>query len=307
MNRLFVIIVTYNGAKWIKKCLRSVYSSTVEATPIILDNGSTDDTLRIIRTEFPETEIVETHANLGFGKANNIGMRMAMERGADYIYLLNQDAWVEQDTFERLIAVHKANPEYGILSPIHLTGNGQNVDANFLRFTASYDKCRGIYPDLLMGKHKDIYETTFIMAAHWLLYVPNLKEVGLFSPAFPHYGEDANLVHRYRYRKKKIGICPSVFAYHDREYRKDSPQKQLYLDYIYVLTRYHDIFDGNGKTRCKALLHYMVCLLMRHGVSLKEKATNLSSVIRAIKESSKYREYYKNENCYNILSEKEAL
>lgn len=300
MEKLFVIIVTYNGEKWIYKCLNSVVQSNYPSTIILIDNNSTDKTLDIIKKEFPVVHIIESKKNLGFGKANNIGIAKAINEGADYIYLLNQDAWVTPNTFEQLIKIHKSNPAYGILSPIQLTGSGNNIDKNFLNIilTDTYNKYPQILSDLLLNKTNDVYETKFVMAAHWLLYVPNIIKVGLFSPAFPHYGEDANLAQRYLYNNLKIGICPNTFAYHDRQCRKTSSEKQLYLNYIYILTRFHDIYNNNTQKKSKALLVYLKRLLLARKVPIKVKLNNLYSTIKDLGKAKKYREYYKHEDCY---------
>lgn len=304
---IYVIIVTYNGSQWIEKCLSSVYESTITAVPIVIDNGSTDNTLSIIKEKFKNCRVVQTGENLGFGKANNLGIKMAIDEGAEYIYLLNQDAWVETDTFEKLINIHKNHSDYGILSPIQLTGSGKLVDKNFLDFTATAQRCPGLLSDCLVNGLKDVYETTFVMAAHWLLYVPDLLKIGLFSPAFPHYGEDANLVHRYRYWKKKVGICPNTFAYHDRQYRKTTPDKQLYLEYIYVLTRFHDISTNLSYIRKKSVLHYVINIACLRDLRISDKIRNLRRTLKELKIAHKYRDYYMDKNCFNILLKEQKL
>lgn len=107
MENLFVIIVTYNGEKWIDKCLSSVYKSTIPLTTIVIDNKSSDNTVQYIKTNFPMVILFEYQNNLGFGKANNIGIEYALKNNADYIYLLNQDAWVDPNTFRK----YKRNSE----------------------------------------------------------------------------------------------------------------------------------------------------------------------------------------------------
>ena len=76
----------------------------------------------------------EQNKNIGFGKANNIGISLAMKKGADYVFLLNQDAWVEDKTLEKLINIHRKQPKFGIVSPMHLNGKGDELDYNFSKF-----------------------------------------------------------------------------------------------------------------------------------------------------------------------------
>lgn len=92
MNKVYVIIATYNGKKWINSCFSSIYNSTVPLNTIVVDNGSTDGTQNIIREQFPKVNIIQSKTNIGFGQANNLGIKKAYDSGADYIFLLNQDA-----------------------------------------------------------------------------------------------------------------------------------------------------------------------------------------------------------------------
>ena len=135
-NQLLVIIVTYNGMKWLERCLSSLTSSTVPSDVYIVDNGSTDGSQDYIRSNFKDAIFVQSEENLGFGKANNIGLQYAYDKGYEYVYLLNQDAWVEETTFETLISMHKKHPEYGILSPVQIQANNTRMDTNFLNNVA---------------------------------------------------------------------------------------------------------------------------------------------------------------------------
>lgn len=301
-NRLFVVIVTYNGAFWIEQCLHSVYASSIEAIPIVIDNASTDNTLGIIKEVFPMCEVIETGENLGFGKANNIGIRKAIELGAEYVYLLNQDAWVSPDVFELLIKTHIKHPNYGILSPIQKSGNGLYLDPSFEKNAVSETRCPNFLKDMSSKSFRsEVYETKFVMAAHWLLYVPDLLKVGLFSPAFPHYGEDANLVHRYRYWDYKIGICSNAIAYHDRYYREESPQKKLYKQYIIYITHMNNLLENSIGGHIKSFVLFLVkSIFCVKGVSIKER---MFYVCKGLKEgfyAKSYKRLYKKINMYEL-------
>ena len=106
MANILVVIVTFNASKWVKKCLGSVEDSSLPADVLVIDNGSTDDTLPLIRKHVPQVRIIEAGENLGFGAANNKGFRIALDEGYQFAYLLNQDAWLEPDTLEKLVAAH---------------------------------------------------------------------------------------------------------------------------------------------------------------------------------------------------------
>jgi GT2 family glycosyltransferase len=219
MPKIFVIIVTYNGMQWIEDCLKTVSKSTIPVSTIVIDNMSTDGTVNYIKNHFTEVILLEQTTNLGFGKANNLGISYAFKHHADYVFLLNQDAFIEENTIENLIQIAKNNPEYGIISPIHLNGEGTKLEWYFASYM-TMDKSTDFYSDYVLGKDiKEIYQTQFVNAAAWLLSTKVLNEIGGFDPMFWHYGEDDNYCQRIHFHKYKIGVSPRSFIRHDGKIR----------------------------------------------------------------------------------------
>jgi GT2 family glycosyltransferase len=218
---IFVVIVTYNGSQWLNRCLSSLFNSSIPVQVIVVDNNSTDDSLKIVG-QFPEVKTFISKENLGFGRANNSGIQYALEQGADYVFLLNQDAWVKHNTIEDLVDASLSHPEYYVLSPMHLEGTETKLDLYFQHYI-SPQNCSNLLSDLAVmpRKLKEVYETRFVNAALWLMPRKCLIEVGGFDPIFAHYGEDNDLVKRIKYHGYKTGICPALFGVHDRPQRKD--------------------------------------------------------------------------------------
>lgn len=215
MDNAYVVIVTYNGMKWLPKCLKSCkgYRS------IVIDNASTDETISYIKENFPEVELFPQDKNLGFGQANNLGIKYALAQGAEYVFLLNQDAYLHDGCIDSLIEAHKKHPEYGILSPIHLNGKGDRLDQNFSNYV-TYRNNPDFYSHFVLNKPlQSIYDVPFVNAAGWLLSREILETVGGFDPIFFHYGEDDNYCQRAKYHGFKIGVVPIAFINHDREDR----------------------------------------------------------------------------------------
>jgi GT2 family glycosyltransferase len=217
-SKIAAIITTYNGEKWINKCVESLRHSSVSLDIIIIDNGSSDRTKEIIKS-YDDIFFLETKTNLGFGKANNLGLEMALSNNADYIFLLNQDAWIENDTIEVLLKVAQSNPSYGVISPLHLNGNYSGLDLNFSKQLAP-ENCPDFYSDMFVKKFKSLYEIKFVNAAAWFVSRSCIEKVGLFEPMFFLYGEDNNYLQRVTYHHLKIGITPLCSICHDREIRQ---------------------------------------------------------------------------------------
>lgn len=213
--KIFAVVVTYNGMKWIEECLSALYSSSIPIEVIVVDNNSTDETVKYIKSNFTEVILFEQKENLGFGKANNIGISYALRQNADFVFLLNQDAFVNKNTIENLVRVAQQKPEYGILSPIQLDNSGKLLETYFFRFMAE-DNSKSFYSDFVLANSlKEVYDIDFIQAAAWLLPKKTLLNIGGFDPIFFHYGEDNNYCQRLLYHKMKIGVVPNTYIRHD--------------------------------------------------------------------------------------------
>ncbi len=102
MNMSWIIIITYNALPWIGKCIESCPNLPI----VVVDNGSSDTTVNFIKTNFPSIYLLCQENNLGFGQANNLGISYALKQGADYVFLLNQDTYLQNGCIESLIEVH---------------------------------------------------------------------------------------------------------------------------------------------------------------------------------------------------------
>lgn len=257
MTSVCVIVVIYNGMHWINQCLSSIQSSSIILNAIVIDNGSTDGTINVIKKNYPKIELVESNINLGFGKANNIGLQKAFKSKSDYVFLLNQDAWVEANTIERLIKIHQGNKDFGVLAPMQYNGEGRLIDRLFLEY--SVKPSRELMTDLVLnrGALKDIYNTPFINAACWLIPYSTLVKIGGFDPLFPHYGEDNDYINRVTFHGLKVGLCPNEKVFHDRENRpKNKDFKKLKNDiYIGLLVELKNVNVKN-----KNVLFYLALL-----------------------------------------------
>ena len=232
--KVLVIIVSYNFERWIDRCLGSLRSSEHPVDTVVIDNASQDQTLRRIKKDYPEVRLIESKTNLGFGQANNIGMKMALEEGYTHVFLLNQDAWIEANMVEELLQYDDGN---SLLSPIHLTGEGDALDRNFKLHALMRAYHFGQLVDDWATGNTHKYATYEINAACWLLPAKIIREIGGFNPMFFHYAEDINYLHRLHYYQKGVYFVPKAKAYHDRAHllynhpylqrRRQAPHRSL--------------------------------------------------------------------------------
>jgi len=246
---VYTIVVTYNGLKWMKRCLDSIRNSTVQSIPIVIDNHSTDNTVAFVKENYPEAIVLSQDKNWGFGQANNIGIRYAMERHADYVLLLNQDASLDPFALERLLGQSDGE---SLFVPIHMNGNGTQMDYAFKHYSLLKSK-NNLVDDLILGQCKEKYVIGEVCAACWFLPAKLLQLVGGFNPIFFHYGEDNNFYHRLSYHKVQTYVVPSAFMFHDRnEFGNKNAYKNklIYRNLLLIATNINLSFS-------KRLLSYL--------------------------------------------------
>jgi len=257
MPKCAVIVITYNGKQWYDKCLQSILSSSISLDVIVIDNNSTDDTVDYINNNFPEVKVIKNNENVGFAKANNIGLNIAYNNGSKYFFLLNQDAWVEYNTIETLITIaEKHKNDFGIISPIHLTANKDFFDRGFIKYFYEDSYTIHAYENLFLKKLQPVlYESRFVNAAAWLITRKCVETVGGFDTTmFKHYGEDLNYCQRVFFHGLKIGIAPSATICHDRADRIDSPYDPA-IDF--------SVFYGNILFKNQFYLYHIFKILIK--------------------------------------------
>lgn len=191
---IYTVIVTYNAMRWIDKCLRCVAAASQPSTIIVVDNCSTDGTAEHIPAAYPQVVWLPQKQNLGFGQGNNIAIEYAIGQGAEFILLLNQDAYVDKEMLRLLV---DASDGKNLFVPMMLNGDGSAIDEMFacaigigLRYSS---------------------------AACWLLPASMIRQIGGFNPLFFHYSEDNNYADRLAFHGYKIIIVPRAIVCHDRK------------------------------------------------------------------------------------------
>ncbi|MBQ8635696.1 glycosyltransferase family 2 protein [bacterium] len=251
-KELLIVIVTYNSKKFINQCLSPFKNMPKEWEILVIDNKSQDDTLEIIKKDFPFVKIIESQNNSGFGAANNIGLSYALKENFEHVFLLNHDAYISVENLKELIKVQKNNPDCYIISPIHYDGTNQKLDRGFREYVKSSND---FIEDSVIGKYKkEVYEVDFVNAAMWLMNKKCIEEIGGFSPTFYHYGEDKNYTDRLNFHNKKCAITPLAKGVHDRAQRgKTSFEEKYTLEYREICIKVSNPNENFGKNIKKIL------------------------------------------------------
>lgn len=211
-----VVIVTYNGEPWIRDCLSSLRGQKAKLHVVVVDNGSTDNTCGIIAAEYPTVQIVRNKENVGFGRGNNVGIRVAMARSARYVLLLNQDAFVLPGSIDQLTAFMDEHPTFSVASPLQCSPDADHVDAKTLRgYLNPY--AQSYLADACLGRIAHYYVVHGLNAAAWFIRTEIFNTAGGFDPLFFMYGEDDDLLTRWKHHGVKFVLLPACRIVHLRQ------------------------------------------------------------------------------------------
>ena len=236
-KKISVVVVTYNGEIWIKKNIDSLLKSNYPIDIIVVDNASTDQSIALLK-EYKNIQLIQNNTNLGFGKANNIGINSAIKNGADAVFLLNQDTWIFENTITNLAEKLFEIPDFGIVSPMHYSADETILDSSFNTYYNNNET---------EIDSNSIRIVPFVNAAAWLVSKECLQKVGYFEPVFNHYGEDRNFCDRVHYHKFKIGIVKNTAICHDRIVKLNSNKILLqsqYLVFIQIINCNNSLFTA---------------------------------------------------------------
>lgn len=209
--RIAVVILNWNGRDDTLACLESVKKIAYpDFRVIVVDNGSADNSVDAIRTAFPEVELIETGANLGFSGGNNVGIKRALELGADYVLLLNNDTVVDPGLLDAFVAAARRFPAAGVFSakiyfhaePNRIWYAGARWNSSAARFKQVGE---GVLDDGL--SFSTICETDYACGCAFFVPAARLREIGLLDDDFFLYFEETD----WCYRAHKAGY-PSIYV-----------------------------------------------------------------------------------------------
>lgn len=294
--KVLVIIVSYNFEPWLHKCLDSLRQSHYPVSVLVVDNGSSDNTVNRLREEYPDVLLIANDDNLGFGAANNIGLEYALAHGYEAVFLLNQDAWIGNDVVGELVRLSKKYVHIGILSPVHLHASGVKPDGGSSQYA-------GIGALEELPSEEECVALSFVNAAFWFIPTRVLRRVGFFSPLFFHYGEDKDYVNRLFYHGFGVAYSPRVMGYHDRESIRGDflySKKYLHLESVYFLSEYANVAYPFYKSVAYGVLapikkaYLAACARRRHvcGEYLKMSMKLCASTLQVLCHRKRYRNKY---------------
>jgi GT2 family glycosyltransferase len=219
MTDISVVVVTYNALPWLEQALESVRGHET----VVVDHGSSDGTLELVRRRFPDVELVEQE-NRGLAYGWNTGVARTSGR---YVLLLNSDAWMDAGAVEALVAFADAHPDAAVVGPRlrYPDGRLQRSVRGFptlWRIATEYFYLRKLAPGTRALNafyaggfdHASVHEAEVLMGAVWLVRRAAIDEVGPADDAFFLFSEETDWAFRFRAAGWKVIFFPGAGATH---------------------------------------------------------------------------------------------
>jgi len=230
----YIVVVNWNGWQHTVRCLDSLRRLEYpNFRAIVVDNGSTDGSPERIRAAHPDTELLTAEKNLGFGGGANIGIRAALDRGADYVWVLNNDIEVEPATLSSLVSVARSRPGIGVIGAAvwrRAVDTEPSMHTEAFRWRGEYrlpSACPGAdSADAAVGHLVDD-----VAGSSALLDAAMLRQIGPFEDRFFHYWDDVELCARARRAGWSVEHACQARLWHvvGATVPTDSPQAQYYF------------------------------------------------------------------------------
>lgn len=230
-KKVTVVLLNLNGKTLTLDCLQSLRElrqAAVQVRTIVVDNGSTDDSVSAIQKQFPKVTVIANHQNLGFCGGNNLGVRTAIQQGAQYVLILNNDTVVHPLLVENLLSTaneHNAQ----ILSPkiyfaagyeFHKHRYRENQRGRVIWYAGGIIDWANVLPshrgvdELDHGQYNRVEETEFVTGCATFLTRQVYEAIGLYDPVYFAYFEDADFSIRARRVGLRLLYAPSAYLWH---------------------------------------------------------------------------------------------
>lgn len=214
---LYIVVLTWNGKADTLECLASLQNITYSnASILVVDNASNDGTLEAIRNRFHRVDLIRNEQNLRFAAGNNVGIRYALDRGADCILLLNNDTVVDKNFLSPLVETAESNQNIGIVGPTIYYFSFPNkiwFAGGIIKWWQGWLEHRGIR-EIDNGQYAQSEEVDYITGCCLLIKREVIEQIGLLDERYYMYGEDTDWCVRAHRKGFKIFYQPKSKVWH---------------------------------------------------------------------------------------------
>jgi GT2 family glycosyltransferase len=215
---VYIIILNWNGYKDTIECIESLQRIKYENYKIVIvDNESTNESVKILKSKYPKIRLFENKENLGFSGGVNIGIKWALKNKADYILLLNNDTFVDKNFLSNLVDTVEGKNMVGIVSPKIYYSDKPNMIFSM----GGFKNYAGLYPfidheikKIDTGQYNKLEERDCVIGCCMLIEKNIFKNIGLFDDDYFLYVEDMDFSIRVKNAGYKIFVCQKSKIWH---------------------------------------------------------------------------------------------
>lgn len=255
------IVVTHNSEKFISACLASLEASATATNIVLVDNGSEDATLDIVRRDFPNVAAVQV-LNLGFAGGCNHGVRLAGD-GVEAYFFLNPDASVTSSCLEKLVHSLQNDDELAVVSPTichpdigYIEYAGARLDFDNLDFEVLGSE------ELGRRTTTETIETGRPAGAAMLVRRASLEAVGLMEESYFLYWEECEWASRFQKKGLKVGYVPDAVVFHTPNHSTGGVGSKIY-EYYWTRNMLRLVEEVRGGSKIDTLRSLFPLLIRR--------------------------------------------
>ena len=305
LKRIAIVILNWNGADMMRRFMPSVVENSPEADVVVVDNGSTDDSLQYLETEMPQVRVIRLDMNYGFAEGYHRGLR---EVEAEYYLLLNSDVEVREGWLRPMLTYMDAHPEVAACQPKLLCqwapdmfeyagASGGYIDAY------GYPYCRGRLFGTVEkdeGQYDDVTSVLWATGAALMIRSRDYWEVGGLDGRFFAHQEEIDLCWRLRSRGRGIVVVPQSVAYHLGG--GTLPQGNPHKDYLNFRNNLLLLYKNLPDNRLRPVFRMRFCLDMLASLRfiLRRQWGSFCAVWRARRDFRKMRPDFEKDRQENL-------
>lgn len=251
MIDISIIIVTWNGKEFLDKCLQSIFDnvSNCRFETIVVDNASIDGAPDLVKEKYPQVRLIRNSENLGFAKANNIGIK---ESTGEYVCLINSDVVVLKNCLELMCQYMNEHPKIGVLGPKVLYPDN-SLQLSCREFPTLWkNMCHAMALDKLLPNsdffsgyemvnwpHDSVREVDYLSGCFMMVRQSAIEHVGLLDDDFFFYAEDKDWCKRFWKTDWKVVYYPRAKAIHYESGSADKDPVKFYVQQAKANLQYY--------------------------------------------------------------------
>ncbi len=268
MYDISIIIVSWNARKYLVDCLKSLEGlAGCSYEIIVVDNNSSDGSLEIVEKKYSHVKLIGNEENLGFARANNIGIKASTSR---YVCLVNTDIVVLEDCIKKMIEFMDSNPSVGMAGP-RILNQDRTLQVSCRHFPSIWNNLCQVFgfnkvfpklawfsePMMKYWSHDTERKVDVLTGCFWMVRREALDQVGLLDEGFFFYGEDIDWCKRFHKAGWDVGFYPGAEVIHFGGASSSNAPIKFYLEMQKADLQYWRKHHG----RSRQLAYWMIILL----------------------------------------------